>query len=456
MQDQTIRMTEGSVGRHLFRFALPLFWGNLFQQMYNVVDSLVVGNSLGGDALAAVASSSSIIFLLVGFLTGTFMGASMVIARYFGERNDEKLHAAIHTSVAFGLISGVAASIFGVYFTPHLLRWMGTPESVLPNSILYFRVYFSGVLFSVMYNAASSIFQALGDSRHPLIYLIISSVTNVALDILFIAGFGMGVDGAALATVLSQALSCALAYRRLTCSTDACRIEWKKVRINPPVLGQLLALGVPSGLQYCINSIGNIVAQSSINLFGAAAMGGCGAYWKVEGFAFLSINSCTSAASTFVGQNLGAKQYERARKGAFWGIMSCMALAEITGVLFAAFAPQVISLFGGGADVVAFGARHARISCWFYFMIAMSNCAAGVLRGAGMSVAPMFIITGSWCVLRVLYLIFIARPSGSFAMVLWGYPMTWLITFVAFAIILLKFDWVHYLDKKAAQAAQVH
>jgi len=453
MQKQTVRMTEGSIGRHLIRYALPLFWGNLFQQLYNVVDSLVVGNTLGEDALAAVASSSSIIFLLVGFFTGTFVGASVVIARYFGEQNNEKLEAAIHTSVAFGLVCGVAVSIFGVFFTPHLLRWMDTPASVMPNSVLYFRVYFSGVLFSVMYNVAAGIFQAMGDTRHPLVYLVVSSITNVVLDIVLITVFGMGVDGAALATVISQALSCVLAYYRLTHSTDACRMEWKKVRIDRPVLGQLLALGVPSGLQYCINSIGNIVAQSSINLFGAAAMGGCGAYWKVEGFAFLSINSCTSAASTFVGQNLGAREYERAKKGALIGILSCMALAQITGWLFAAFAPQIIGLFGGGADVVAYGTLQARIACWFYFMIAMSNCSAGVLRGAGMSVTPMLIITGSWCVLRVLYLLFIARPSGSLTMVLWGYPITWLITFVLFAVILLRFDWVHYHDRKTAKEA---
>jgi len=453
MANQTTRMTEGSVGRHLFRFALPLFWGNLFQQLYNVVDSLVVGNTLGSDALAAVSSSSSIIFLVVGFFTGTFMGSSMVIARYFGEQNEDKLRASIHTSVAFGLFCGVVVSIFGVWFTPHLLRWMDTPESVMPNSVLYFRVYFSGALFSVMYNVAAGIFQAMGDSRHPLMYLVISSIANVVLDVLFIVGFGMGVDGAALATVISQALSCALAYGRLSRSHDLCRVEWKKVGVNWPILGQLLALGVPSGLQYCINSIGNIVAQSSINLFGAAAMAGSGTYWKVEGFAFLSINSCTSAASTFVGQNLGAKEYNRAKKGAWIGILSCMALAQITGILFAIFAPQIISLFGGGPEVVAFGTRHARIACWFYFLIAMSNCSAGVLRGAGMGVTPMLIITGNWCVLRVLYLIFIARPSGSLDMVLWGYPITWLITFVLFIIVFARVDWLHYLDRKAAKAA---
>lgn len=453
MQNQTMRMTDGPVGRHLLKFALPIFWGNLFQQLYNVVDSLVVGNTLGSDALAAVASSTSIIFLLVGLFTGMFVGAGVVIAQYFGGQDDEKLHSAIHTTVLFGLLCGIAVSVFGVYFTPHLLRWMDTPESVLPNSILYFRVYFSGAVFAVMYNVAYSIFQALGDSRHPLIYLIISSVTNVVLDVVLIVVFKMGVDGAALATVISQALSCVLAFGRLTRTRDAYRIEWKKLHINPPILGRLLMSGVPAGLQNCINSIGNIVVQSSVNLFGAAAMAGCGAYWKVEGFAFLPINSMGMALAMFVGQNIGAKQYDRAKKGAFLGVASAMVLAEITGLLFAAFAPQILGLFGAGAEMISFGTLQARIECWFYFLIAMSHSSAGVLRGAGLSIVPMLIITGVWCGLRVCYLLFIARPSGSLPMVLWGYPLTWLITFVLFAFFFIKFDWLHYLDRKAEKAA---
>ncbi len=453
MAGRTIRMTEGSVGRHLFRFAVPLFWGNLFQQLYNVVDSLVVGNALGSDALAAVSSSSSIIFLIVGFFTGTFSGSSMVIARFFGEQNEDRLRKAVHTSVAFGLLCGAVVSVFGVWFTPHLLGWMDTPETVMPNSVLYFRVYFCGSIFSVLYNVAAGIFQAMGDSRHPLMYLVISSITNVVLDLLFIAGFGMGVDGAALATVISQALSCVLAYARLSRSRDLCRVDWKKVRIHLPSLKLLLTLGVPSGIQFCINSIGNIVAQSSINLFGAAAMAGSGIYWKIEGFAFLAINSCTNAAATFVGQNLGAKEYDRAKKGAWMSIISCMALAGIIGLLFIALAPQMIRLFGGGEEVVRYGVQHVHISCWFYCLLAMSNCSAGVLRGAGMSIAPMFIITGNWCVLRVLYLLFIVRPMGSLPAILWAYPMTWMISSLMFVIVFAKSDWLHYLEKKAAKAA---
>ena len=284
-------MTEGSVWRHIVRFALPVFWGNLFQQLYNVVDSLVVGNFLGSDALAAVGSSSHLIFLLVGLFSGIFTGASVVISRYYGARDDAGVRMAVHTTVAFGLVAGVITTIAGVLLTPRLLIWMGTPESVLPNSILYFRIYFGGVIFVILYNTAAGIFQAVGDSRHPLYYLIVSSVVNVVLDLLFVAGFGMGVDGAALATVISQAASAALGFWRLCHTTGPYRIWFRKVRFHGRTLRQLLTLGIPSGVQNSIIAIANVVVQSSINLYGPMAMAGCGSYSKIEGFGFLPINS---------------------------------------------------------------------------------------------------------------------------------------------------------------------
>ena len=336
-------MTEGSVWRHIVRFALPVFWGNLFQQLYNVVDSLVVGNFLGSDALAAVGSSSHLIFLLVGLFSGIFTGASVVISRYYGARDDAGVRTAVHTTVAFGLVAGVVITIAGVLLTPHLLIWMGTPESVLPNSILYFRIYFGGVIFVILYNTAAGIFQAVGDSRHPLYYLIVSSVVNVVLDLLFVAGFGMGVDGAALATVISQATSATLGFWRLCHTTGPYRIWFRKVRFHGRTLRQLLTLGIPSGVQNSIIAIANVVVQSSINLYGPMAMAGCGSYSKIEGFGFLPINSFALALATFIGQNLGAKQYDRARRGARFGILCSLMMAEVVGVGINLLAPWLIS-----------------------------------------------------------------------------------------------------------------
>ncbi len=450
MQQQSALMTQGSVGRHLLRFALPIFWGNLFQQLYNVVDSLVVGNFLGSDALAAVGSSGSIIFLLVGFFNGIFTGASVVISRYFGARDEHNMRLAIHTSVAFGLVAGVAITLIGTGLSPHLLRWMDTPESVLPNSLQYFRTYFAGGIFMVLYNTAAGIMQALGDSRHPLYYLVISSIVNVVLDILFIAGFGMGVEGAALATVISQALSTVLAFRKLIHSDGPARVWPSKVRLHPRLLKELLVMGIPSGLQNSIISIANVVVQSSINLYGAAAMAGCGAYAKVEGFAFLPITSCAMAMSTFVGQNLGAKEYQRARRGAVIGIAAAMLMAELVGVIFNLFAPSLISLFGSDPAVIAYGTLQARTATLFYFLLAFSHAVAGVLRGAGRSIVPMLVMLVCWCLIRVSYIMLIARASDNIRMIFWAYPLTWSLSSIAFLFYYLKADWPHYLDKKAA------
>lgn len=451
MHERATLMTEGSVWRHIVRFAMPVFWGNLFQQLYNVVDSLVVGNFLGSDALAAVGSSGSLIFLLVGLFSGIFTGASVVISRYFGAHDEGNMRVAIHTTVAFGLAAGVVLSVAGVFLTPAILRWMGTPESVLPNSIVYFRIYFSGVIFVVLYNTATGIFQAVGDSRHPLYYLIVSSSLNVVLDLLFVAGLGMGVDGAALATVLSQAASAVLGLRRLMNTTGAYRVWPRKVRFNLPLLRQVLTMGIPSGIQNSIIAIANVVVQSSINLYGAMAVAGCGAYSKIEGFGFLPISSFALALATFIGQNLGAKEYERARRGARFGVLASLLLSELIGGAIYLLAPALISLFNGDPQVVAYGALQARTVTLFYFLLAFSHCIAGVMRGAGRAVVPMVVMLVCWCVIRVAYITLVARDSGNIQMIFWAYPMTWTLSSIAFLIYYLKADWPHYLDQKPAK-----
>lgn len=451
MHERATLMTEGSVWRHIVRFAMPVFWGNLFQQLYNVVDSLVVGNFLGSDALAAVGSSGSLIFLLVGLFSGIFTGASVVISRYFGAHDEGNMRVAIHTTVAFGLAAGVVLSVAGVFLTPAILRWMGTPESVLPNSIVYFRIYFSGVIFVVLYNTATGIFQAVGDSRHPLYYLIVSSALNVVLDLLFVAGLGMGVDGAALATVLSQAASAVLGLRRLMNTTGAYRVWPRKVRFNLPMLRQVLTMGIPSGIQNSIIAIANVVVQSSINLYGAMAVAGCGAYSKIEGFGFLPISSFALALATFIGQNLGAKEYERARRGARFGVLASLLLSELIGGAIYLLAPALISLFNGDPQVVAYGALQARTVTLFYFLLAFSHCIAGVMRGAGRAVVPMVVMLVCWCVIRVAYITLVARDSGNIQMIFWAYPMTWTLSSIAFLIYYLKADWPHYLDQKPAK-----
>ena len=283
------RMTEGSISRKIILFAIPLFLGNLFQQLYNTADSLIVGNFLGSNALAAVSSSGNLIFLMVGFINGIAMGAGVVIARYYGAKNHKNLQKAIHTTVAFGLAAGVALTVIGMYLAPKILVLMGTPSDVLPQSVEYFRTYFAGSLGFIMYNIFVGILQSVGDSRHPLIYLIVSSCINVVLDLLFIGGLGMGVGAAALATVISQFTSAILCMIHLLRTKEEYRLHISKIRFDGRVLGEIIRNGVPSGFQNSVISIANVFVQTNINAFGKMAMAGCGSYAKIEGFAFLPV-----------------------------------------------------------------------------------------------------------------------------------------------------------------------
>ena len=293
-------MTSGSIPKQMVFFALPILLGNLFQQLYNTVDSLIVGNFLGSQALAAVSSSGNIIFLMIGFFNGVAIGAGVVISRYFGAREIERMQNAIHTTVAFGLIVSFIMTLIGVFFTPTLLRWMGTPDSVMAASVTYFKIYFLGSFGSIMYNFFVGILQAVGDSKHSLYYLIVSSVVNIVLDLFFIAVLKMGVGSAALATIISQYISAGLCLYLLLTTKGTHRIVPSKVKIHKELLGEILKYGLPSGFQNSIIGLANVVVQSNINSFGDMAMAGCGAYSKIEGFAFLPITSFTMALTTFV------------------------------------------------------------------------------------------------------------------------------------------------------------
>ena len=299
-------MTSGSIGKRMMFFALPLLLGNLFQQLYNTVDSLIVGNFLGSSALAAVSSSGSLIFMLIGFLSGISAGAGVVISQYFRAEDVPNIQRAVHTTVAFGIAAGLLMTIVGILLSPQILAWMGTPESVMPESISYLQIYFSGSLGFVLYNVFVGILQAVGDSRHPLYYLMASSVINLVLDILFIGFFNTGVGGAALATVISQVFSAILCFVQLLRTRESYQLRLSSIRFDLPMLGRIIRIGLPSGVQNSIIAFANVVVQSYINAFGEMAMAGYGAYTKIEGFAFLPINSFTMAMTTFVGQNLGA------------------------------------------------------------------------------------------------------------------------------------------------------
>lgn len=447
-QDKKSRLLEGSIWKGIISFAVPIFLGNLFQQLYNTVDSLIVGNFLGSDALAAVTSSGSLIFLLVGFFNGIAMGAGVVISKYFGAKDYDNVKKAIHTDLAFGLVAGVLMTLIGMILTPQILRLMGTPESVLPNSILYFRTYFAGSMALVLYNIMTGILQAVGDSRHPLYYLVLSSVINIILDLILVGGFRLGVGAAAFATVVSQAVSMLLCLGRLMRSKDIYQVRLREIRFHSGILRQIIQIGLPSGMQNSIISFANIIVQTNINAFGVMAVAGCGVYSKIEGFAFLPITCFAMSLTTFIGQNLGARQYERAKKGAAFGITCSIILAELVGVIVYICAPYFVAAFNSQAEVVQFGVMQAHTEAFFYFLLAFSHCIAGIMRGAGKSTVPMFVMLVCWCMIRITYITATIHFVPRIHVIFWAYPLTWSLSSIVFLIYFLKADWIHNFERQ--------
>lgn len=454
MNQNRSSLVEGSIWQSMLLFALPVFLGNVFQQFYNAFDSWVVGKFIGDTALAAVSSSGSLIFMMVGFFNGVAMGAGVIIARFFGARDYTALKQAIHTDIALGLVSGAVLTVAGVVFTPTILRWMGTPAEVMSQSVSYFRYYSWGILFTVMYNIFVGILHAVGDSRHPLYYLIFSTLVNVVLDLLFVAVFHWGVGSAAVATTISQGVSALLCFLYLLRAKDVpYQIHWRQIRFHGSSLREILRFGLPSGVQNSVIALANVVVQSNINAFGAAAMAGCGAYSKLEGFAFLPITCFAQALSTFVGQNLGAHRYDRVKKGVRFGIFCSVIMAELIGIGSYLLAPQLIAIFNNAPEVVEYGSHHMRIICLFYCLLAFSHCIAGILRGAGKTSIPMLIMLVCWCLIRVSYITVAVSYFPQLETVSRAYPITWSCSSLVFLIYFLKADWIHNFDRLAAKNA---
>ena len=445
-------LIEGSIWKAMLLFALPVFLGNVFQQLYNVFDSWCVGNFIDDDALAAVSSSGSLIFMMVSFFNGVAMGAGVIIARAFGAKMYDQMSEAIHTAIAFGLVTGSILTVLGVSMTPVILRWMGTPASVLPNSIEYFRFYFCGAIFTVMYNIFTGILHAVGDSKHPLYYLIFSATLNVILDLLFVAVLDLGVGSAAVATTLSQGVSALLCFIHMLRVDAPYQIRVRKIRFHKESLLQILRYGLPSGVQNSVISIANVFVQANINSFGSAAMAGCGSYSKLEGFAFLPVTCFSQALSTFVGQNLGARQHGRVKKGVLFGVVCSCTLAEVIGILSYFFAPQLIGLFSSTTEAIELGTQHMQTICRFYFLLAFSHCIAGVMRGAGKATVPMFTMLSCWCVIRVSYIWVALQFVNKLTTVSWAYPITWTLSSIIFLVYFLKADWIHNFDRENQKA----
>ena len=431
-------MTEGAIPRTILRYALPIFIGYLFQQLYNTADALIVGNLVGSSALAAVTSTGSITFMAIGFFLGFSVGAGIVIARHIGAGDEDLTARAVHTTVAMGLLFSVVLTAAGVLLTPAVLRLMGTPEDVFPEARIYLQIYFGGSTGFVLYNTFVGILQASGDSQHPLYYLILSSLLNIVLDVFFIIVFRMGVDGAATATVISQCVAALLSFRRLHRREDSIRIRPGSIRFDRSNMSEIVKYGLPTAAQNCMIDLSNMLIQSYINSFTSAAMAGIGAYSKVEGFAFLPVTAFSMAMSTFISQNRGAGRHDRMQEGAKFGLLWSTVIIEGIGVITFALAPILVTAFNRNPEVVAYGVLRARICALFYCLLGFSHVSSSVMRGLGKPITPMLVMLMCWCVIRVAVLMTIGRVCHNILLACWIYPITWGLSSLVYILYLYK------------------
>ena len=442
-------MTEGGIARLLITFALPLMIGNVFQQLYNTVDSIIVGNFVSRQALAAVGCTGPIINTLIGIFAGLAAGAGVVISQYYGAKDPEKLHAAVQTTVALTLVMCLFLTALGVVMTPFMLRLMATPGDVLGEASTYLRIYFWGISGMLLYNIGAGILRAVGDSTHPLYFLIFSATTNTILDLLFVKVFSWGIAGAAIATVVSQLLSALLVMRMLVVSREDYRIEPAAVRFDAAILKRICSIGIPSSLQMGVTAVSNVFVQSYINRFESACMAGWAAYNKLDAFAMLPLMGFSMAVTTFVGQNYGAGKLERARRGPLiaLGIGTVIMVVILTPMMV--FAPTLVRLFNQEAEVIAFGTLFLRLISPFYLLCTINQIYSGALRGVGDTKATMVIMLFSFVSFRQLYLYLTYRFIGGIVPVSLGYPAGWI---MCSAVILVYY--YRFARQKAIRRAE--
>ena len=424
---KTVDMTEGNITRHIINFALPLLVGNIFQQLYNTVDAWVVGNFVSNEAFSAVGSVGPIVNMLIGFFMGLSSGAGVVISQYYGAHKYEDVEKTVHTAIVMTLVLCVTFTFLGLGITPLMLRLMKTPADVLPESTAYLTIYFSGIAGLMLYNMGSGILRAVGDSRRPFYFLVVCAVMNTVLDLVFVLVFRMGVRGVALATILSQATSAVLVMLTLLCTDECVKVQLRKLKVHWQILKKIISVGIPAAIQMAITGFSNIFVQSYINFFGSNCMSGWTAYAKIDQLLFLPMQSIALASTTFVGQNLGCNQPQRARKGVRQSLLLAIASTVLLMIPVMVFAAPVVSFFNGKPEVIRYGAMLLRWLSPFYVLCCFNQILSGALRGAGNSRAPMFIMIGSFVVFRQVYLFIMSRLCNEIIPIAMSYPAGWLL-----------------------------
>lgn len=429
-------MTKGNILKEIVIFSIPLLVGNLFQQMYNIIDSVIVGNYVGVDALAAVGSSAPLINMMIGLFMGFSTGAGVIISQYFGAGDEKNLKKSTNTCVAVSFIGGVILTITGIILSKVMLGLIGTPVEVQEAANTYLKIYFMGGISIVVYNVVSGIMRAVGDSKTPLYFLCVASVINIILDIIFVKVLGFGIKGAGYATLISQTISAILVLITLLRQSDLYRVRLKSLKIDISILKKIIKVGIPAGLQQSVISFSNVLVQSYINLFGTDAVAGCGAYIKIDGFVILPVLSFGMASTIFIGQNYGAKKMDRVKKGAIISSLLSVGYSIAASVILLFFSRQVVSIFSSDENVICYAVKMLFYFAPFYIFSSGIQSCCGVLRGFSVSTPPMIIMVSNLCAVRLIWLFTMKHLNiiNTIDYVCVGYPLTWATAFLCFMI----------------------
>lgn len=436
-------ITEGVIWKQLLLFFFPILLGTFFQQLYNTADAIIVGKFVGKQALAAVGgTTSTLINLLVGFFVGLSSGASVIISQYFGARKQEEVSRAVHTAMAFAVIGGAALTALGIALSETILRMMDTPDEVLVYAVPYIRIYFAGMIPSLIYNIGSGILRAVGDSRRPMIFLICAAMTNIVLDVVLVMGFGLGVEGAALATIFSQAVSGVLVVMTLCRSPQMFRLRFRKIRLYGDMLFRIVQIGLPAGLQSVMYSLSNIIIQASVNGFGTDVMAAWTAYSKVDGLFWITVSAFGAAITTFAGQNFGAQQYERLKKSVRVCLGMCSGLTVVLSALLMLMGRVLLGLFTDDMQVLETGFEIMKVIVPTYITYIFIEILSGAMRGAGDSLVPTVLTLTGICLIRVFWVGVIVPRYHQLNTLMISYPLTWVITSTMFIIYYLRGNWL--------------
>ena len=435
-------ITEGIIWKQLLFFFFPILVGTFFQQLYNTIDAIIVGQYVGKEALAAVGSTGSLINLLVGFFVGLSSGATVIIAQFFGARDDESVSKAVHTSIALSIVGGAIIMVIGIVFAPSCLKAMGVPSDIMHYAVDYTRIYFIGMIASLIYNMGSGILRAIGDSKRPLYFLIISCFVNIILDALFVIVFKMNVVGVGIATVISQIVSAILTMMVLMRTSQSYKLYLRKIRFYREILNRIITIGLPAGLQSVMYSVSNIIIQSNINAFGTDTIAAWAAYGKIDSLFWMAMGAFGVSITTFVGQNFGAKKFDRVKKSVVVCLKMAMGVSIALSVVLFFFGGTFSQLFTNDAAVINKSSEIIRFLTPFYFTYVCVEILSGAIRGTGESLKPMILTCLGICVLRVVWILVIVPLYPSFTMVTVSYPVTWAATSILFIIYYVRGSWL--------------